>query len=76
MRFEFTEQPTGDYVVTDASYVPTTWNVYHPGHPIRIVRVDRALAAHRGDRSRLLEAQREIRAAVNGLGATPGLDER
>jgi poly-gamma-glutamate synthesis protein (capsule biosynthesis protein) len=74
--FTFTERPGGGFRVTDAAYVPTTWNVWSPGSPIRIRRVHQALARGVGDRWRLREALREIRASVHGLGPTPGLHER
>jgi poly-gamma-glutamate synthesis protein (capsule biosynthesis protein) len=70
----------GDFRVTRATYVPTYWNPVSAGHPIRIQRVDRALAHGAADRARLLEARRMVRLAVNGLekseGTTPGLRER
>jgi poly-gamma-glutamate capsule biosynthesis protein CapA/YwtB (metallophosphatase superfamily) len=79
VRFRFTQSGQG-FRVTRASYVPTYWNHYTPGHPIRIQRVDRALAHHAPNRASLLEAQRMTRLAVNGLvrhgDTTPGLRER
>jgi hypothetical protein len=66
--------------VTRATYVPTSWNPVSAGRPIRIQRVDRALARGAVDRPRLLDARRMVRLAVNGLEksgrTTPGLRER
>lgn len=67
VRFTFTQQRHG-YAVTRAAYLPTTWNVYSPGHPIRVLPVDEALSRGQGDRARLLEARHYIRLAVHGLG--------
>jgi poly-gamma-glutamate capsule biosynthesis protein CapA/YwtB (metallophosphatase superfamily) len=79
VRFRFTETRTG-FRVDRAAYIPTYWNHYTPGQPIRIQRVDRALAQGAPDRARLLVARRMTRLAVNGLatrgGTTPGLRER
>jgi poly-gamma-glutamate capsule biosynthesis protein CapA/YwtB (metallophosphatase superfamily) len=78
VRFRFTESRTG-FRVDRAAYFPTYWNHYSPGRPIRIQRVDRALAHGAPDRARLLEARRMTRLAVNGLatrGTTTGLRER
>jgi poly-gamma-glutamate capsule biosynthesis protein CapA/YwtB (metallophosphatase superfamily) len=79
MKFRFTQAGQG-FRVSRATYIPTYWNQYTPGHPIRIQRVDRALAHGAPDRARLLEAQRMTRLAVNGLvrhgDTTPGLRER
>ncbi|MDX6357247.1 MAG: hypothetical protein QOH37_301 [Nocardioidaceae bacterium] len=79
VRFRFTESRTG-FHVDRAAYVPTYWNHYSPGLPIRIQRVNQALAQGAPDRARLLEARRMTRLAVNGLatrgGTTPGLRER
>jgi poly-gamma-glutamate synthesis protein (capsule biosynthesis protein) len=79
VRFTFTQGRQG-FRVTKATYIPTYWNQYTPGRPIRIQGVDRALAHEAADRSRLLEARRMTRLAVNGLvrhgDATPGLRER
>jgi hypothetical protein len=65
--------------VTRAAYLPTVWSVYSPGHPIRVLPVDWALAHGQGDRARLLQARRMIRVAVNGLNprgeTTAGLRE-
>ncbi len=70
----------GDFAVTRATYVPTYWNPVSTGRPIRIQRVDRALAHGAADRARLLEARRMVRLAVTGLEksgrTTPGLRER
>jgi poly-gamma-glutamate synthesis protein (capsule biosynthesis protein) len=69
-----------DYRVTRATYVPTYWNPVSDGRPLRIQRVDRALAQGAANRARLLEARRMVRLAVNGLvrsgRTTPGLRER
>jgi hypothetical protein len=66
--------------VSRAEYIPTTWNSTSTGGPIRIQRVDAALAEGAPDRARLLEARRMTRLAVNGLdkpgGTTRGLLER
>lgn len=75
VRFEFTERPDGRFAVSEAAYVPTYWSHWVPGRPIRIQRVVTALDRGRGDLGRLREARREIREAVTGLGATPGLLE-
>ncbi len=79
VRFRFTQSRQG-FRVDRAAYIPTYWNYYTPGRPIRIQRVDRALAHGAPDRARLLEARRMTRLAVNGLatrgGTTPGLRER
>jgi poly-gamma-glutamate synthesis protein (capsule biosynthesis protein) len=76
VEFTFTERPGGGFRVSDAAYVPTTWNVWSSGSPIRIRRVHQALRRGVGDTWRLREALREIRASVHGLGPTPGLHER
>jgi poly-gamma-glutamate capsule biosynthesis protein CapA/YwtB (metallophosphatase superfamily) len=79
VRFRFTESRRG-FRVDRAAYIPTYWNHYTPGTPIRIQRVDRALALGAPDRERLLEARRMTRLAVDGLatrgGTTPALRER
>ena len=79
VRFRFTRSRRG-FRVDRAAYIPTYWNHYTPGQPIRIQRVDRALAHGAPDRARLLEARRMTRLAVNALatrgGTTPGLTER
>jgi poly-gamma-glutamate synthesis protein (capsule biosynthesis protein) len=76
VRFTFTETSHG-FRVTRATYIPTVWNVYSPGHPIRVLPVVSSLAHGVGDRGRLLEALRMTRLAVNGLSpggrTTPGL---
>jgi poly-gamma-glutamate synthesis protein (capsule biosynthesis protein) len=78
VRFTFTEGRHG-FRVTRAAYLPTVWSVYSPGHPIRVLPVDWALAHGQGDRARLLQARRMIRVAVNGLNprgeTTAGLRE-
>jgi poly-gamma-glutamate synthesis protein (capsule biosynthesis protein) len=66
VRFTFAEGTHG-FAVTRAAYVPTSWNVYSPGHPIRVRPVLAALAHGDGDRARLLEARRMTRIAVDGL---------
>jgi poly-gamma-glutamate capsule biosynthesis protein CapA/YwtB (metallophosphatase superfamily) len=80
VRFTFAGRPGGHFAVTHASYIPTYWNSYAPGRPIRVQRVDRALAHGAPDRARLLEARRMTRLAVNGLvppgDTTAGLRER
>ncbi len=80
VRFTFAGRPGGHFEVTRAAYLPTYWNAYAPGHPIRVQRVDRALALGAPDRARLLEARRMTRLAVNGLAppgdTTAGLRER
>jgi hypothetical protein len=60
--FDFTEQADGGWVVTRAAYVPTQWNHYRPGNPIRIVD---AAGSH-------LDS---VRSAVNGVGHNRGLVE-
>lgn len=66
VRFRFSEGRDG-FRVTRAAYLPTTWNTYSPGRPIRIQRVDAALRHGLGDRPRLLEARRMTRLAVHGV---------
>jgi hypothetical protein len=60
--FELTERPGAGFRVTRAAYVPTQWNHYSPGHPIRI-------APASGERLA------SIRSAVNLLGGNRGLVE-
>jgi poly-gamma-glutamate synthesis protein (capsule biosynthesis protein) len=78
VRFTFTESRHG-FRVTRAAYIPTWWNVYSPGHPIRVRPVRAALAHGVADHARLVEALRATRSAVDGLslqgGTTPGLRE-
>lgn len=78
VRFTFTQTSQG-FRVTRAAYIPTTWNVYSAGHPIRVRPVRASLARGAGDTSRLREALRMTRIAVNGLAprgrTTPGLRE-
>ena len=78
VRFTFTQTSHG-FRVTRAAYIPTTWNVYSPGHPIRIRPVLASLARGVGDAPRLREALRMTRVAVDGLNprgrTTPGLRE-
>jgi poly-gamma-glutamate synthesis protein (capsule biosynthesis protein) len=66
VRFTFTETRHG-FAVTRAAYIPTSWNVYSPGSPIRVRPVLTDLRRGAGDRARLLEARRMIRLAVDGL---------
>ena len=64
VRFRFRERPRGGFAVADAAYVPTSWNAYGAGGPIRITRdvpPDRLA---------------RIREAVHALGGTRALDER
>ncbi len=79
VRFTFREAGHG-FRVSHAEYIPTTWNSTSTGGPIRIQRVDAALAQGAPDRARLLEARRMTRLAVNGLDkpgdTTRGLLER
>jgi hypothetical protein len=63
VRFRFRERRRGGFEVVDAAYVPTSWNVYGAGGPIRITR---DVPADRLAR---------IREAVHALGGTRGLDE-
>jgi poly-gamma-glutamate synthesis protein (capsule biosynthesis protein) len=76
VRFTFTERRHG-FAVTRAAYIPTSWNVYSPGNPIRVRPVVATLAHGQGDRPRLFEARRMTRLAVDGLNphgkTTPGL---
>jgi len=78
VRFTFTEAGDG-FAVSRAEYIPTTWNASSTGGPIRIQRVDAALAHGAADRARLLEARRMTRLAVDGLNrngdTTRGLHE-
>jgi poly-gamma-glutamate synthesis protein (capsule biosynthesis protein) len=78
VRFTFTRASHG-FRVTRAAYIPTTWNVYSPGHPIRIRPVRTSLAQGVGDAPRLREALRMTRIAVAGRHphgrTTPGLRE-
>ena len=60
--FDFVERPDGGWVVDRAAYVPTQWNHYKPGNPIRIVD---ATGSH-------LDS---VRSAVNGVGGNRGLVE-
>jgi poly-gamma-glutamate synthesis protein (capsule biosynthesis protein) len=79
VRFTFRDTGHG-FHVTRASYIPTWWNHYSPGHPIRVRPVLSALRHGVGDRARLLEARRMTRLAVDGLAppgdTTPGLRQR
>lgn len=61
--FTFAEQPDGSFDVSRAAYVPTAWNHYTPGNPIRITT----------DPTPSQLAQ--IRDAVHLLGGTRGLQE-
>jgi poly-gamma-glutamate synthesis protein (capsule biosynthesis protein) len=60
VRFRFTQRRNGSFAVTRAAYVPIGWNVWHPGSPIRVVRLHGAAA----DR---------VTAYVEALGQPPGL---
>ncbi len=73
--FRFRETRHG-FVVDHAEYVPTYWNHYSSGRPIRIQRVVRALARGVGDQARLREALLATRASVHLLGHARGLEER
>jgi poly-gamma-glutamate synthesis protein (capsule biosynthesis protein) len=79
VRFTFRETQHG-FRVTHAAYIPTWWNHYSPGNPIRVRPVLSALRQGTGDSARLLTARRMTELAVNGLNAhgdtTPGLRER
>ncbi len=66
--FRFRETPNRGFVVDRAEYVPTYWNHYSAGRPIRIQRVVRALAGGLSDQARLREALTATRTAVNLLG--------
>ncbi len=61
VTFGFTERPDGTWRISQASYLPTQWNHFSAGHPIRITR---ATGAHLAS----------IRAAVHG-GGSDGLTE-
>jgi hypothetical protein len=63
VRFTFTERRSGRFAVVRAGYVPIGWNVWHPGAPIRVVRLDGAAAD-------------QVTSYVEGLGAQPGLHRR
>ncbi|ABL83138.1 MULTISPECIES: CapA family protein [unclassified Nocardioides] len=63
VRAEVTERPDGSWRVSGLSYLPTQWNHYVPGQPIRI---QRATGAHLAS----------IRSAVDGLGGNAGLLEQ
>lgn len=56
------ERRDGGFGVVSASYLPTQWNHWSPGHPIRI---ERATGEHLAS----------VRAAVHALGRTPGVRE-
>ena len=62
VTFDLTERPDGGWRVTRASYLPTQWNHWSPGHPIRITR---ATGSHLAS----------VRAAVDGVGNNAGLRE-
>lgn len=61
--FEFLERPDGTWRVNRAAYVPTQWNHYSPGDPIRIRGAEGAHLA-------------SIREAVDLLGRNAGLVEQ
>ena len=71
--FTFRETAHRGFVVERAEYVPTVWNHFSSGDPIRIQRVVRGLARGVGDQGRLREALTATRAAVDLLGHAPGL---
>jgi poly-gamma-glutamate synthesis protein (capsule biosynthesis protein) len=73
VAFTFRETRHRGFVVDRAEYVPTYWNHYSAGHPIRVQRVVRALARGVGDQARLREALDATRSAVNLLGHPRGL---
>jgi poly-gamma-glutamate synthesis protein (capsule biosynthesis protein) len=79
VRFTFRESRHG-FRVTRAAYIPTWWNHYTPGNPIRVRPVLSALRHGVADRARLLEARRMTRLAVDGADphgdTTAGLRER
>jgi poly-gamma-glutamate synthesis protein (capsule biosynthesis protein) len=79
VRFTFRETEHG-FRVTRAAYIPTWWNHYSPGTPIRVRPVASALGHDVADRARLLEARRMTRLAVDGLNphgdTTAGLTQR
>lgn len=58
VRFTFTQRRNGTYAVTRAAYVPIGWNVWHPGSPIRVVRLHGTAAD-------------EVSAYVEALGPLP-----
>jgi poly-gamma-glutamate capsule biosynthesis protein CapA/YwtB (metallophosphatase superfamily) len=62
VQLELTEREGGGFDVSRIGYVPTQWNHYTPGNPIR---VQRASGAHLAS----------VRAAVNGVGRNAGLVE-
>ncbi len=62
VQVELSEREEGGWRVSGLSYLPTQWNHYTPGHPIRIRRASGAHLA-------------SIRAAVDGLGGNAGLVE-
>jgi poly-gamma-glutamate synthesis protein (capsule biosynthesis protein) len=67
VRFTFTERRAGGFRVTRADYVPIGWNVYHPGDPIRVHRLDRP----GGDPAALADVEADVTAS----GAPPALHE-
>jgi poly-gamma-glutamate capsule biosynthesis protein CapA/YwtB (metallophosphatase superfamily) len=60
IELEMTERADGHFDVSRIGYLPTQWNHYTPGHPIRI---EPATGSHLAS----------IRAAVNGVGHNAGL---
>ena len=83
VSFTFRESGHGAarrFVVDHAEYVPTYWNHFSSGRPIRIQRVVRALsrgmASNGQSTTRLREALLATRAAVDLLGHARGLEER
>jgi poly-gamma-glutamate synthesis protein (capsule biosynthesis protein) len=75
VRVTFRETRHG-FRVARAAYVPTSWNHYSAGQPIRVRPVVTALRHGVGDRARLLEARRMTRLAVDGLDPARRHDSR
>jgi poly-gamma-glutamate capsule biosynthesis protein CapA/YwtB (metallophosphatase superfamily) len=77
VAFTFRETRHAGFVVDRAEYVPTYWNHYAAGHPIRVQRVVQALAhgVARDEQgtARLREALAATRTSVNLLGHPRGL---
>jgi poly-gamma-glutamate synthesis protein (capsule biosynthesis protein) len=62
VTFTFAERRGGRWAVTGAAYLPTEWNHYSPGDPIRIRHAEGAHLA-------------SVRDAVDGVGGNAGLVE-
>jgi poly-gamma-glutamate synthesis protein (capsule biosynthesis protein) len=62
VRFTFSQRRNGTYAVTRAAYVPIGWNAWHPGSPIRVVRLHGAAAS-------------QVSAYVTALGPLAGLHQ-